>query len=98
MAKPEGDQGLFEIMYSCRAMRRLKPDPVPEETLMQLVDAALQGPSGSNSQNWHFIIVRQRAVKERMAAVLEKSLGLLYRCSRRYSRAGRARISRGVNG
>lgn len=75
MPKPEGDYGLFDIMYSCRAMRRLKPDPIPEEILMQLVDGALQGPSGSNSQNWHFIIVREPAVKERMAAVWKRVWG-----------------------
>ena len=27
------EAGIFEIMYSTRAMRRLKPDPIPEETL-----------------------------------------------------------------
>jgi nitroreductase len=68
MSKPDSDAGLFDIMYTCRAMRRLKPDPVPEPLLLQLVDAALQGPSGSNAQNWTFIIVRDRAQKERIAA------------------------------
>jgi nitroreductase len=68
MAKPESRELLFDILYSCRAMRRLKPDPVPESTLLQLVDAALQGPSGSNAQNWTFVIVRDRAQKERVAA------------------------------
>jgi nitroreductase len=69
MAKPPNDERLFDVMYGCRAMRRLKPDPVPEEVLLQLVDAALQGPSGSNAQNWRFIIVRERAQKERIAAL-----------------------------
>jgi nitroreductase len=68
MAKPESRELLFDVMYSCRAMRRLKPDPIPEPVLLQLVDAALQGPSGSNAQNWTFIIVRDRAQKERVAA------------------------------
>ena len=52
MSMPTSDAGLFDIMYHCRAMRRLKPDPVPEEKLLALVDAALQGPSGSNAQTW----------------------------------------------
>jgi nitroreductase len=39
-------------------MRRLKSDPVPEEVLMQLIDAANQGPTGSNKQNASWIIVR----------------------------------------
>ena len=68
MPKPDSDAALFDIMYTCRAMRRLKPDPVPEAVLLQLVDAALQGPSGSNAQNWTFVIVRDRAQKEKIAA------------------------------
>jgi nitroreductase len=68
MTKPASDAQLFDIMYTCRAMRRLKPDPIPEPVLLQLIDAALQGPSGSNAQNWTFIMVRDRAQKERIAA------------------------------
>ncbi len=30
--------GIFEIMYSTRAMRRLKPDPIPEETLKKMLE------------------------------------------------------------
>lgn len=67
--RPHSSEAIFDIMYSCRAMRRLRPDPVPEEVLLQLVDAALQGPSGSNAQNWTFIIVRDRACKEKIAAL-----------------------------
>jgi nitroreductase len=68
MAKPDRSDPLFDVMYTTRAMRRFKPDPIPESVLLQLVDAALQGPSGSNAQNWTFIIVRERAQKERIAA------------------------------
>ncbi len=73
MAKPESNELLFDVLYSCRAMRRLKPDPVPEALLLQLVDAALQGPSGSNAQNWTFVIMRDRAQKERIAAVWKRT-------------------------
>jgi len=73
MAQPSVDAQLFDVMYSCRAMRRLKPDPVPEATLLQLIDAALQGPSGSNSQNWRFVIVRERNQKERLRSVWAKT-------------------------
>lgn len=73
MPTPTSDARLFDILYTCRAMRRLKPDPVPEETLLQLVDAALQAPSGSNAQNWRFVIVRDRAQKEQMRAIWQKT-------------------------
>ncbi len=68
MTQPDSRELLFDILYSCRAMRRFKPDPIPESVLLELVDAALQAPSGSNAQNWTFIIVRDRAQKERIAA------------------------------
>ena len=72
MAQPQTDDRLFDILWTCRAMRRLKPDPIPEDVLMQLVDAGLHGPSGSNAQNWRFVIVRERAQKERIQAIWKK--------------------------
>lgn len=75
MAQPQNDDRLFDIMWTCRAMRRLKPDPVPEEVLLQLVDAALHGPSGSNAQNWRFVIVRERAQKEKIQKLWQKTWG-----------------------
>ncbi|MFT4570817.1 MAG: nitroreductase [Hyphomicrobiaceae bacterium] len=65
--RPKSDETIFDVLYSCRAMRRYKPDPVPEEMLLQLVDAALQGPSGSNAQNWTFVIVRDADQKRKIA-------------------------------
>src|SRR5215470_19642589 len=50
--------GLFEAIYSARALRRLKPDPVPEELLTRILDAAIRAPSAGNAQNWAFIVVR----------------------------------------
>ena len=61
------DPGLFEIMRTCRAIRRLMPDPVPEELLVRLVEAAQMGPSGSNQQNGRWLIVREQAGKDRIA-------------------------------
>jgi nitroreductase len=58
--------GIFDVIYNCRAMRRIKPDPVPEELLLKLIDAANQAPSGSNAQNGRWIVVRDRAQKEKL--------------------------------
>ena len=59
--------GLFEVMYNCRAMRRLKPDPVPEELLLKLADAGNHGPTGSNVQNVRWLIVRDPSQKQKLA-------------------------------
>ena len=62
----EGDPGLFATMYSARALRRFKPDPVPEDVLFQLLDAAVRAPSGQNAQDWRFVLVRDPEHKRRM--------------------------------
>lgn len=75
MPQPHSDGRLFDMMWTCRAMRRFKPDPVPEEVLLSLVDAALHGPSGSNAQNWRFVIVRERSQKEKIQKIWRKTWG-----------------------
>ncbi|XOV89630.1 MAG: nitroreductase family protein [Pseudomonadota bacterium] len=64
MAEPTD---LFDIMYNCRAMRRLDTREVPEDLLIKLIDAANQAPSGSNMQNGRWIVVRDPAVKQQLA-------------------------------
>jgi nitroreductase len=57
------DPGLFEIMYSLRSMRRLKPDPVPDAMIWKVIEAATRAPSGGNTQPWRFLVVRDAATK-----------------------------------
>lgn len=61
------DFSLRDAMYTCRAMRRIKSDAVPEEMLSQLIDAANQAPSGSNAQKARWIVVRDPAIKAQLA-------------------------------
>ena len=70
---PDSDARIFDVMYQCRAMRRLKQDPVPDEMLLRLVDAALRAPSGSNAQNWAFVIVRDLEQKRRIQTLWQRA-------------------------
>ena len=63
----ENQMGVFDTMYNCRAMRRLDTRPVPEELLCELISAANQAPSGSNTQGARWIVVRDPQVKQRLA-------------------------------
>ncbi|MSQ12249.1 MAG: hypothetical protein EXR48_06140 [Dehalococcoidia bacterium] len=54
----------FEVVHTQRAIRRFKPDPVSEEALWTMLDAAIRAPSGSNSQPWRWLVVRNRARRE----------------------------------
>jgi nitroreductase len=68
------DAPIFEVMSTMRAMRRLKPDPVPDELLDKLVQAATWGPSGSNSQGYEFVVVTDRALMRRLAELWNRSV------------------------
>ena len=57
---------IFEAMYTTRAMRRLKQDPVPDELVWKVLDAAIRAPSGGNRQPWNFIVIRDEATKKKI--------------------------------
>ncbi|MBI2799229.1 MAG: nitroreductase family protein [Gammaproteobacteria bacterium] len=54
---------LFEVIHSTRAMRRLKPDPVPKVLLDKILAAGICAPSGRNRQPWAFLVLREPAPK-----------------------------------
>ena len=58
--------GFFETLYTTRALRRFKPDPIPDDVLFQMLDAAIRAPSGQNAQDWRFVIVRDRTTLAEM--------------------------------
>jgi nitroreductase len=68
---PPSDTGqqltALEALHSTPSRRYLAPDPIPEEVLWAILDAAIRGPSGGNSQQWGWIVVTDQAIKERVA-------------------------------
>jgi nitroreductase len=58
---------LEEAIYSRRAVREFTAEPVKEEILRQLIDAAIQAPSAVNRQPWLFSVVQDRALLARIS-------------------------------
>jgi nitroreductase len=65
--------GLFEAIYSARSLRRLKSDPVPEELITKILDAAIRAPSGGNAQNWAFVVVRDPDQRQKLGLIYRKA-------------------------
>ena len=61
------DMSLLEAMVTQRAVRRVLPDPVDDEVVLKCIELALRAPTGANGQNWEFIVVKDRRVKEKLA-------------------------------
>ncbi|TDO12470.1 nitroreductase [Mycobacterium sp. BK086] len=57
---------LLDAMMTQRAIRRVKPDPVDDAIVVKCIELALRAPTGSNGQNWEFIVVRDQRVKDKL--------------------------------
>ena len=66
------DIGLFEAIYSQRAIRYFKPDPVPEELIHKLIEAGTKAPSGGNRQGWKFLVITDLETRKKIGAYYEQ--------------------------
>ncbi len=66
----EGTDSLFEAIYTQRAIRRWKPDPVPPDLIRRVIEAATKAPSGSNQQPWRFVVVTDADKRAAISAAL----------------------------
>lgn len=75
------DETMVEAMMTQRAIRRLRPDPVDDALVLRCIELALRAPTGSNGQNWEFIVVKDPAVKRKLAKRYRQGWDLYYRSS-----------------
>jgi nitroreductase len=57
---------IFDIIHTTRAMRRLKPEPVPDELIRKILEAGISAANGGNRQTWRFLVLKDRTIKERV--------------------------------
>jgi nitroreductase len=70
---------IYEALYTTRAMRRVRPDPVPLEVQERILDAAIRAPSGGNAQNWRFLLVDDHEVIGRLAPLYHDAIDQLWK-------------------
>ena len=64
---------VFEALYTTRAMRRVKEDPVPDNIIQSMIDSAIRAPSGSNRQNWKFLVVTDKNIREKLSNIYRET-------------------------
>jgi nitroreductase len=83
----------FDLVGNVRAMRRLKPDPIPLPILRKVLDAGVQASSGQNTQPWKFVVIsdpeRKAWFAERYKAAIISRFGDVYEYARSDSAMGR---------
>ena len=68
---------LFEALSTSRSLRRLKPDPIPDDIIRQVIEAGTKAPSGSNQQNWRFLAVTDPEKRAALAELYRKGADLI---------------------
>ena len=64
---------LGEAIFSLRAMRRLKPDPIPDADIRDILEAAIRAPNGGNAQAWHFLVVKNAALRAQLGELYHEA-------------------------
>src|SRR4051794_10919824 len=80
------DMPLQEAMLTQRAVRRLLPDEVDDAIVLRCIELALKAPTGSNGQNWEFVVVKDRERKKRLAERYKQAWALYGRNGQRMAR------------
>ncbi|MCC3144855.1 nitroreductase family protein [Halanaerobium sp. Z-7514] len=63
------EKDIFELRSS---VRKFSDEPVPDSDIEKMLQAAVLAPSGKNMQNWHFVIVKNKAKIEELADIIAK--------------------------
>lgn len=63
---------VFEAIRTRRSIRKYRPEPIPDEKLGSILEAARLAPSAPNRQPWRFIVVQDADRKKALAEVANK--------------------------
>lgn len=69
---------LHEALYTTRAMRRVRPEPIPLDAQARILDAAIRAPSGGNAQPWRFVLVDSPELKAELGPLYRDSIATLW--------------------
>jgi nitroreductase len=70
---------VYEALYTTRAMRRVRPDPIPADVQARILDAAIRAPSGGNTQDWRFLLVDDPDAKAKLGPLYRDSIDQLWK-------------------
>ena len=67
----------LDLVRKRRSIRRFKPDPIPDDYIEKVLEAARWSMSGANSQPWQFIVVKDRETRSKMAEIYQRDSDLM---------------------
>jgi nitroreductase len=84
--------GLLDGMSTTRSIRRFTPDPVPDDLLRSVLEAATWAPSGSNTQGWRMLVVRDPEKRRQIGEIYKRGFYEFYPAERLDAETDRSRV------
>ena len=72
-------ESLLELVTQRRSIRGFKPDPIPDEYVEKIIEAARWAPSGANSQPWEFIVIKKQELRQNIIQFITENNQLLHK-------------------
>jgi len=72
-------ESFLELVKKRRSIREFKQEPIPDEVVDKIIEAARWAPSGANSQPWEFIVVKKQELKKSIVRLVEEDYALVHR-------------------
>ena len=69
----------LELVRNRRSIRRFKPDPIPDEYIKKIIEAARWAPSGYNTQPWDFVVIKDKKLKESIVQMASSPRDSMYK-------------------
>lgn len=66
-------EGFLNLVKTRRSIRSFKPDPLPDDYVDRIIEAARWAPSGANSQPWEFVVIKDKGIKEKILELHKES-------------------------
>lgn len=67
-------EGFLELVKRRRTSREFKPDPIPDDIIEKIIDAARYSPSGFNSQPWEFVVIKEEELRDKIIDIFADHL------------------------
>ena len=71
--------GFIQLVMKRRSIRSFKSDPIPDDYVEKIIEAARFAPSGANSQPWEFVVLTEREMKDKIVDIVKETSNSVYK-------------------
>ena len=70
----DGEMDFYKVIEKRRTVRDFEPEEIPDEVIERVISAAMKAPTNDHMRDWHYVIVRDKAVAEKLLSIIPKGI------------------------